>query len=83
MRRGNGQSGACSVTQTDRNPRGAGRIGSHPLKTAEGGAASFGIALGKIKSEGGLAAPLEPKDGSNGPPGAAFEGEFPLASDSL
>jgi hypothetical protein len=33
----------------------AGRIGSHPLKTAEGGAASFRITSRKIKSEGGPA----------------------------
>jgi|GEM_PF-5095325 len=38
--------------QADRNPRDAGRIGSHPLKTAEGGAASFNIMSRKIKSGG-------------------------------
>jgi hypothetical protein len=33
--------GASSVTQTMEDPRDAGRAGSHPPKTAEGGAASF------------------------------------------
>src|SRR5258708_35417308 len=37
------------------NPDDAGRIGSHPLKSAEGGAASVRIASRKIKSEGGPA----------------------------
>jgi hypothetical protein len=43
------------VTQTDKKLRDAGRIGSHPLKTAEGGAASFRVTSRKIKGESGAA----------------------------
>jgi hypothetical protein len=46
--------------QNDERVRDAGGIGSHPLKSAEGEAATFVITSRKIKSEGGPGSPKSP-----------------------